>query len=242
MSRAPQLAWIRPGDPPDAFPDPRTALREPDGLLAAGGDLSPARLLHAYRHGIFPWYSAGQPILWWCPNPRAVLYPQAVHISRSLRKALRQQHYEITLDSAFPEVMQACAMARPNQADAGTWITDEMQAAYVELHRLGHAHSIEVWMNERLVGGLYGVALGRIFFGESMFSHRTDASKIALVWLARQLEAWEFQLIDCQITSAHLQSLGSVNIPRDEFLALLDKHAAFEGRVGTWQIDIKPVF
>lgn len=242
MSGVPQLAWIRPNDPPSAFPDPRAALREPDGLLAAGGDLSPARLLYAYRHGIFPWYSAGQPILWWCPNPRAVLYPEAVHISRSLRKALRQRDYDVTLDHAFPDVMRACATARPNQPDAGTWITDEMQAAYIELHRLGHAHSIEVWMNERLVGGLYGVAVGGIFFGESMFSHRTNASKIALVWLAKQLQAWNFQLIDCQIASAHLQSLGSVSIARDEFLGLLDKHAASDGHVGTWQIDIKPVF
>ncbi|HEX6549199.1 MAG TPA: leucyl/phenylalanyl-tRNA--protein transferase, partial [Gammaproteobacteria bacterium] len=227
---------MRPGDPPDAFPDPRTALREPDGLLAAGGDLSPARLLYAYRRGIFPWYSAGQPILWWCPNPRAVLYPQAVHISRSLRKSLRRRDYEVSLDHAFPDVMHACAMARSNQPDAGTWITDEMQAAYIELHRLGHAHSIEVWMNSRLVGGLYGVAVGKIFFGESMFSHRTDASKIALVWLAMQLESWGFELIDCQIASTHLQSLGSVSIPRDEFLALLDRHAATDSRIGTWQL------
>jgi leucyl/phenylalanyl-tRNA---protein transferase len=241
MSGAPQLTWIRPDDPPTAFPDPRTALREPDGLLAAGGDLSPARLLHAYRHGIFPWYGEGQPILWWCPDPRAVLYPEAVHISRSLRKTLRRHNYDVTLDRAFVEVMAACAMARRAHTDVGTWITEDMQRAYAELHRLGHAHSVEVWMSGQLAGGLYGVAMGNVFFGESMFSRYADASKIALVWLARQLEAWGFRLIDCQVASKHLQSLGSVSIPRNEFLVALDHHADARGHVGAWRTEIESV-
>lgn len=242
MNGIPRLAWITPDDTPDTFPDPRTALHEPDGLLAAGGDLSPARLLYAYRHGIFPWYSVGQPILWWCPDPRAVLFPDALHISRSLRKALRRRDYQVTLDRAFPEVMQACAGMRRNQTEPGTWITAAMQLAYNELHRLGYAHSVEVWMEGELVGGLYGIAMGGVFFGESMFSRHTDASKLGLVWLMKQLAAWGFKMLDCQVASTHLQTLGSINIPRNDFLTLLDRYATNSNHAGAWQLDIVSVF
>ncbi|MGH8372803.1 MAG: leucyl/phenylalanyl-tRNA--protein transferase [Gammaproteobacteria bacterium] len=242
VSGAPKLAWIRADDPLDAFPDPRTALREPDGLLAAGGDLSSARLVYAYRHGIFPWYSEGQPILWWCPDPRAVLFPENLHISHSLRKTLRQHHYEVSLDRAFREVVRACAGARRHQPDAGTWITSEMEIAYTGLHQLGHAHSVEVWMDSQLAGGLYGIAIGDIFFGESMFSRQTDASKIALVWLTRQLMTWGIKMIDCQVASTHLQTLGSVNIPRAEFLDLLKRYTSSDRQSGKWQLEVAPVF
>lgn len=242
MSGAPQLAWIRADDPPDSFPDPRTALREPDGLLAAGGDLSPARLLYAYRHGIFPWYNADQPILWWCPDPRTALFPEEIRISRSLRKTLRQHRYEVSLDRAFGEVMQACAGMRHNQPDAGTWITPDMQLAYAGLYQLGYAHSVEIRMNGQLAGGLYGIAIGRVFFGESMFSWHDNASKIALVWLARQLAAWGFAMIDCQVASAHLQTLGSVSIPRIQFLDLLEQHTLSDDEPGHWQLEFEPVF
>jgi leucyl/phenylalanyl-tRNA--protein transferase len=242
VNGGPQLVWIRPDAPPDAFPDPHGALREPDGLLAAGGDLSPARLLYAYRHGIFPWYSEGQPILWWCPDPRAVLIPEALHISGSLRKALRKTAYRVTLDRAFPEIMKSCANASRGSSPPGTWITPEMQSAYTELHHLGHAHSVEVWMDGQLAGGLYGVAMGKVFFGESMFSLRTNASKIALAWLSRQLSAWQYRLIDCQVASPHLESLGSTLISRDDFLRLLDRYAPVQGHTGPWQFDISPVF
>jgi len=242
MSGTPRLAWIDAGDPPGSFPDPNSALRDPDGLLAAGGDLSSARLLYAYRHGIFPWYSQGQPILWWSPDPRAVLLFENLHVSGSLRKTLRRHRYEVTLDRAFAEVITHCANASRGRAEAGTWITPEMKSAYLELHRLGHAHSVEVWMDGALAGGLYGVAMGGVFFGESMFSLRTDASKIALVWLVQQLTAWGYRLLDCQVASEHLHSLGSVSIPRGEFLALLDRYATTGGRGGNWQIEISPEF
>lgn len=242
MSGVPQLAWIQPDDPPEAFPDPCSALHEPDGLLAAGGDLSPTRLLYAYRHGIFPWYNTGQPILWWCPDPRAVLFPDALHISHSLRKTLRRDNYEVTLDRVFRKVMQACADPRQNQSEVGTWITPEMQSAYETLYRLGHAHSVEVWMDDDLAGGLYGVAIGNVFFGESMFSRQTDASKLALVWLTKQLKAWGYRMIDCQVASVHLQSLGSVNIPRIEFLDLLKQHTPSSDKSRHWQLEITSVF
>lgn len=242
MNGTPQLAWINSGDPPETFPDPHTALREPDGLLAAGGDLSPARLLYAYRHGIFPWYSAGQPILWWCPDPRAVMFPDDLRISRSLCKILRRHNYQVTLDRAFVQVMQACAETRRNQPESGTWITPAMQLAYNQLHQLGYAHSAEVWVDGELAGGLYGIAMGSIFFGESMFSRRANASKIALVWLTQQLTAWGYKMLDCQVTSAHLQRLGSVSIPRSEFLTLLRRHATAGGHNSPWQLEIAPGF
>lgn len=206
---------IRPGDPPDAFPPVEHALSEPNGLLALGGDLSPARLLAAYRRGIFPWYSEGQPILWWSPDPRAVFYPEAVRVSHSLGKRLRQGRFEIRVDTAFDTVVQACAAPRAPQE--GTWITGEMAAAYGRLHRLGAAHSVETWEGGDLVGGLYGVALGEVFFGESMFSRQSDASKVALVALARM----GFRLIDAQVPSEHLARMGAVEIPGARFLSHL---------------------
>lgn len=222
-----KLFWIPSGSAPDMFPPVEHALREPDGLLAAGGDLSVDRLLNAYRRGIFPWYSDPQPILWWSPDPRCVIFPGKLHVSRSLRRTLRQSGYEISVDSAFEEVMRACAGPRRTQPDGGTWITNAMQAAYAELHRLGHAHSVEVRMCGELAGGIYGVALGRAFFGESMFSRRPDASKIALAWLAQQLCNWGYELLDCQVRSAHLTRLGAVLIPRSEFIRRL-QHAIGE--------------
>ncbi len=213
------IPFLRPGDPPGAFPPLETALDDPDGLLCAGGDLSPARLLEAYRRGIFPWYSEGQPILWWSPDPRAVLFPGEFRISRSLAKSLRNRGYETRMDQAFADVVARCADAglRPG----GTWITPDMQSAYLQLHRLGHAHSIEVWRAGQLVGGLYGVALGRTFFGESMFSSERDASKVALARLVDESVARGVELIDCQVTSPHLESLGVRCIPRARFSSLL---------------------
>lgn len=235
--RAPPLRWIRPEDPPEAFPDPSVALSDPDGLLAVGGDLSPARLLHAYRYGIFPWYHAEQPILWWSPDPRTVLFPAEMHISRSLQKRLRRGSFEVRFDTAFVEVLQACAGPRPNQPEGGTWISPAMQSAYAEMHRLGAAHSVELWMDGALAGGLYGVAIGRVFFGESMFSRATDASKLALACLARQLEAWDFALMDCQVYSPHLASLGAVELPRSLFLELLARHCAEPAPSLPWRFD-----
>lgn len=233
----PPLCWIRPEDPPEAFPDPALALSDPDGLLAVGGDLSPARLLYAYRHGIFPWYHGDQPILWWSPDPRAVLFPKDIHISRSLRRRITHGGYTMSFDTAFDSVMAACADTRPGQPEGGTWISPAMQAAYGELHRLGHAHSIEIWMAGELVGGLYGIALGRVFFGESMFSRSTDASKLALVCFVRQLDAWGYALIDCQVHSEHLESLGSTLLPRRDFLALLAEHCDAAGHETSWRFD-----
>lgn len=236
--QAPPLHWIRPDDPPEAFPDPLRALHAPDGLLAAGGDLSPPRLLAAYRRGIFPWYSEGQPILWWSPDPRTVLLPAGLHLSRSLRRKLRQRRFTVSFDRAFAEVMAGCAAPRrADSADGGTWITAAMQAAYVELHRLGHTHSLEVWMDGVLVGGLYGLALGRVFFGESMFSRATDASKIALACLARQLHYWDFALIDCQVHSAHLERLGAIRMPRSVFLRRIERFTALPGVRAPWRFD-----
>lgn len=210
------LYWIGEGDPPNAFPPVERAFREPDGLLAAGGDLSSARLLAAYRRGIFPWYESGQPILWWSPDPRMVLFPDELHLSHSLRKTLRRQTFTVTFDAAFNDVIVACANPRPDQG--GTWITPEMRRAYLRLHREGHAHSIEVWRGTNLAGGLYGIRIGRVFFGESMFSRESDASKVALAHLCRH----GYDLIDCQVESPHLRRLGARAIPRHEFLARLD--------------------
>ena len=235
--RTPPLAWIRREDPPEAFPDVRLALKDPDGLLAVGGDLSPARLLYAYRHGIFPWYHEDQPILWWSPDPRAVFFPAEFQVSRSLRRRLKRGGFEVSLDSAFAEVMTACAAPRAQQPEGGTWISPAMQAAYGELHRLGFAHSAEIRMEGALVGGVYGVALGRVFFGESMFSRVTDGSKIALACLARHLARHGFALLDCQVSSEHLQRLGCSLIPRGDFLALLSEHGAGESLTGPWRWD-----
>ena len=204
------------------FPPLAKAMREPNGLLAAGGDLSADRLIQAYRHGCFPWFSEGQPILWWSPDPRTVLFPAELHVSRSLGKLLRKQRYEVSFDRDFAAVIQACAAPR-DYAD-GTWITDDMQKAYIELHARGHAHSVEVWDNGELVGGLYGLAMGQLFFGESMFSRADNASKYGFVTLVRQLQAWGCVLIDCQMPTDHLQSLGARSIPRPVFADYLQKH------------------
>ena len=235
------LRVILPEDPPDAFPDPSLALRDPDGLLAVGGDLSPARLLSAYRHGIFPWYNADQPILWWSPDPRAVLFPAEVHIGRSMRRRMTKGGYSTSFDSAFGAVMEACASPRSSQPVSGTWISTAMQSAYTELHRLGHAHSVEIWMEHELVGGLYGVAIGKVFFGESMFSRRTDASKLALLHLASQLHTWGFALIDCQVYSTHLSSLGSRLIPRSDFLVTLKEHCVAASHPLPWRFDAEVI-
>ena len=215
------IPWL---PPEPLFPPVELALAEPNGLLAAGGDLSPERILAAYRRGIFPWFSAGEPILWWSPNPRMVLFPTELKVSRSLAKVLRNKPYEVTLDTAFGRVIGACA-STPRDGQTGTWITAEMQAAYDRLHELGHAHSIEVWMDGELAGGLYGMALGKAFYGESMFSWRTDASKIALAHLCRHLQRQGFGIIDCQMETTHLASLGARPIPRSEFLAVLGRLA-----------------
>lgn len=199
------------------FPPVERALSEPGGLLAAGGELSPPWLLAAYRRGIFPWFNPGEPILWWSPDPRLVLVPGEIHIGRSLAKTLRQRRFELRFDTAFARVVAACAA--PREPGGGTWITPEMQAAYVRMHELGYAHSVETWVDGELVGGLYGMALGRAFFGESMFSRRSDASKVALAHLARHLERQNFAVIDCQMTTAHLLSLGAREVPRSAFCA-----------------------
>ncbi|MCK0511155.1 leucyl/phenylalanyl-tRNA--protein transferase [Aromatoleum buckelii] len=199
------------------FPPVEQALEDPDGLLAAGGELSPAWLLAAYRRGIFPWYTEDQPILWWSPDPRLVLIPAHLRISRSLRRTLRQQRFEVRFDTAFADVIAACA--EPREPGGGTWISTEIRQAYLRLHELGYAHSVESWVDGTLVGGLYGIALGRAFFGESMFSRRNDASKVALAHLAVHLQRLGFAAIDCQMTTAHLLSLGAEEMPRARFCA-----------------------
>jgi leucyl/phenylalanyl-tRNA--protein transferase len=201
---------------PDRFPDPRQALIEPNGLLAFGGDLSPRRLINAYAHGIFPWFNEGEPILWWSPDPRCVFETEQLRPHRSLRKALRNTAWQVTVDRAFRDVMRACAAPRPGQF--GTWISPAMIDAYSALHQLGHAHSVEVWEHDRLVGGIYGVAIGRLFCGESMFSAKSGGSKVALCALASLLREWDCPLIDAQVSNPHLLSLGAVEIPREIFL------------------------
>lgn len=204
------------------FPPLEKAMRDPNGLLAAGGDLSADRLVQAYRHGCFPWYQQGQPILWWSPDPRTVLLPDELHVSRSLGKVLRQQRYRVTFDQDFGAVIRACAEPR-DYAD-GTWITGSMQAAYIELHARGHAHSVEVWNGDELIGGLYGLAMGQLFFGESMFSRADNASKVGFATLVERLKDWGFALIDCQMPTQHLQSLGARSIPRRVFADYLTNH------------------
>jgi leucyl/phenylalanyl-tRNA---protein transferase len=218
------ITWLSPQDEPEWFPPLEQALDEPAGLLAAGGDLSTTRLLAAYRRGIFPWYSPGQPVLWWSPDPRAVLFPEQFHCTRSLAKTMRNGGFEVGVDRDFCGVIEACAAPRAH--GAGTWITAEMMKAYVELHRRGYAHSIETYESGKLAGGLYGVRLGGVFFGESMFSRRRDASKIALARLAEMCIASGIVVIDCQMASAHLESLGSRPIPRSRFEGLLREHVS----------------
>lgn len=229
------IPWLRPGDP---FPPLSQALREPNGLLAAGGDLSVASLLGAYRRGIFPWFGDADPILWWSPDPRMVLFPAELRVKRSLAKTLRNARYTVTADRAFDQVIDACR--QPRRGQDGTWITASMVAAYRELHRAGHAHSIEVWIDDQLGGGLYGVAIGKAFFGESMFTRVTDASKIALVTLARQLRAWNYGIIDCQMATEHLATFGAREIPRNRFAQMLTELVDYASNSGQWDLDIDP--
>jgi leucyl/phenylalanyl-tRNA--protein transferase len=230
--------WLDPADRSVTFPPTQHALKDPNGLLAVGGDLSPRWLLAAYRQGIFPWFSEGQPILWWTPSPRAVLFPDELRVSRSLAKAVRRDTFQISLDQAFARVVSACA--EPRDDGLGTWITADMHRAYLALHRLGYAHSVESWVGGELVGGLYGVAIGRVFFGESMFTRRTDASKVAFVHLVQQLKRWGFGLIDCQVSTAHLESLGARPIPREQFEGLLDLFAEEPGIPAPWHFEATP--
>jgi leucyl/phenylalanyl-tRNA--protein transferase len=229
------IPWLSNNAP---FPPVKLALRNPNGLLAAGGDLSAARLLEAYRHGIFPWFNPGEPILWWSPDPRMVLIPSEFRVSRSLARVLRKGIYEVRFDSAFEQVMRGCAATRAKYQNGhhGTWIHEDMIAAYCALHRLGYAHSVEVWMEDVLVGGVYGVAIGRMFYGESMFSGVSNASKIALAHLSKQLQRWEFGMIDCQMNTPHLASLGAHEIARDEFIALVQDLVNCEP-ISNWKFD-----
>ena len=226
---------LLPIDPRAPFPDPRGALRVPDGLLAMGGDLSAPRLLNAYRHGIFPWYTEGQPLLWWCPDPRTVFRTEAIVLSSRFRRSLRRCDWIVRADTAFAEVIDACA-AMPRPGQAGTWITGEMREAYVELHRLGHAHSIEVFDQERLVGGLYGVAIGRMFFGESMVSLRSGGSKVALAALCSRLYEWGWPLLDAQVENPHLLSLGAELWPRERFLGAIAPLVVEPSITGDWRM------
>lgn len=237
MDNPVRLHWLDPRDPNQPFPAPNRAMRDPNGLLAIGGDLSVPRLMRAYSGGIFPWYNPNEPILWWCPDPRAVLAPDDFHVSHSLEKRIRKPDYAVSLDRAFADVLDGCTGSR--RGSHGTWLGPDMKRAYLELFAAGHAHSAEVWRDGRLVGGLYGVALGRVFFGESMFSTATDGSKLALYWLCRQLKAWSFELIDCQIASQHLRTLGAAEIPRERFLSRLRTALQHPSRTGTWKYEIE---
>ena len=225
------IPWLGAHDP---FPPVEQAAAEPNGLLAAGGDLSVARLVEAYGNGIFPWFNDDQPILWWSPDPRMVLIPAEMKVSRSLAKTLRNSRFEVRADTAFRDVIQNCSLPRHGQD--GTWITPQMVDAYCELHRNGIAHSVETWLDGELVGGLYGVALGRAFFGESMFTRVSDASKVALAALVRQLEAWGFGLVDCQMNTAHLASFGAREIPRADFTRRLRELIHYPSVPAPWQL------
>tara|TARA_B100000686_G_scaffold334765_1_gene402464 strand:+ start:352 stop:1050 length:699 start_codon:yes stop_codon:yes gene_type:complete len=219
------------------FPPLEDALVEPNGLLAAGGDLSPERMIMAYRCGIFPWFNENDPILWWSPDPRMVLFPNEFKISRSLSKTLRKKNYEIKVDSAFKDVIRSCAAPRKKQS--GTWIHSDMIKAYITLHKMGLAHSVETWIDGKLVGGLYGISHGKIFFGESMFSQIDNASKIAFSYLVKQLEHWGYFIIDCQIKTPHLASFGAREIPRKEFSRILEKSEKYPNHIGKWNFDKK---
>lgn len=222
MSAGHELFYIDPQDPADTFPEPEEAFIEPNGLIAYGGDLSVERLRAAYQRGIFPWYSSGEPILWWTPNPRTVFIPEHIHISRSLQRQLRKSDYRVSFNESFAEVITACAAPRATDPpDSDGWLLPEMRAAYSRLHEAGHAHSVEVWQNERLVGGLYGVDCGQVFSAESMFSRVSNASKIALVELARHLQKKNYHYIDAQVGSAHLYRMGAIDISRDQLLNAL---------------------
>ncbi|HIF51226.1 MAG TPA: leucyl/phenylalanyl-tRNA--protein transferase [Thiotrichaceae bacterium] len=217
-----QLFWVKDNLLAANFPTVDKALRDPDGLLAIGGDLSTQRLLQAYKNGIFPWYNEGQPIMWWSPDPRCVLVPNEIRISRSLKKRLLQNKLKITYNTAFTDVLNACAASRKGVGD--TWITNKIKGAYFSLFKLGYAHSVECWRDNKLVGGLYGLAMGKVFFGESMFSRESDASKTALVHLGQQLDKMNFRLIDCQVHSEHLQTLGAKPMQRELFIQILNNY------------------
>ena len=229
-----RVVWLSPDDPPESFPPVSAALSEPDGLLAAGGDLSAARLLYAYRHGIFPWYEDGQPLLWWSPEPRCVFEPGDFHISRRLRQQLRSTTAEIRVNTAFVDVIQACA--GPRKSEQGTWITSAMKDAYVKLHKDGWAHSIEVWQDDVLSGGLYGIGIGAAFFGESMFSSTANASKMALLYLTNRLADGDLELLDCQLVSGHLVRLGARSISRQAFVQRLDSLCTPEKPLKNWPL------
>lgn len=222
---------------PVAFPPTHLAMTDPDGLLAIGGDLTPEWLLNAYHKGIFPWFNENEPILWWTPNPRSVLFIDSLKVRRSLVKTIRKGHFQVTLDQAFAEVVQNCADI-PRDDQDGTWITNDMFNAYQQLHETGHAHSVEVWQDGDLVGGLYGVAIGQVFFGESMFSKQSDASKIALVALCQQLKDWGFRMIDTQVETAHLKSLGAKLISREHFEGILEEDTQKSQPSTQWQMEI----
>jgi leucyl/phenylalanyl-tRNA---protein transferase len=226
------IPWLGLKDP---FPPVERALVEPNGLLAAGGDLSPERLLDAYARGIFPWFNDEDPVLWWSPDPRMVLFPGELHLSRSLRRTIRSREFTVTFDRAFNDVMEGCASPRASQD--GTWITTDMMRAYARMAELGHAHSVEAWAGGELAGGLYGVAVGRVFYGESMFSRQSNASKVAVSWLARQLDRWQFELIDCQMSTEHLASLGAREVPRSDFLRRLKQGTALPPVPLPWMIE-----
>lgn len=228
-----QLTLLDPDHPQQAFPPLHKALRDPNGLLAFGGCLSPQRIVNAYRHGVFPWFNPGEPILWWSPDPRLVLFPEHLNISRSLAKTLRKQLFQIRYDSAFRQVITACAA--PRSGSLGTWITDDILQAYLTLHHLGIAHSFEAWQDDQLVGGLYGIAIGQVFFGESMFHRKTDASKVVFAHLVQQLSDWGYRLIDCQVRSEHLVSLGAEDIPRGRFAELLNEYCDRSTSPEAWQ-------
>ncbi|THB72410.1 MAG: leucyl/phenylalanyl-tRNA--protein transferase [Gammaproteobacteria bacterium] len=230
-----ELYWIDPSYPADHFPDLRYALTEPNGLLAFGGDLSTERLIAAYERGIFPWYSKDEPILWWSPDPRSVIFPEQFKPSRSLKKTIRKRHFNLTIDTCFADIIKRCSEPRSYSTD--TWITQEMMDAYIQLNEYKIAHSVEVWRQDELVGGLYGVSLGKAFFGESMFSMATDASKVALAYLVEQLKLWGFKLIDCQVSSDHMASLGAIDISRDEFMRLLSTDCSGRTRLDDWKFD-----
>ncbi|HSG59062.1 MAG TPA: leucyl/phenylalanyl-tRNA--protein transferase [Woeseiaceae bacterium] len=234
-----RVTWLAPTDAPQAFPDVSRALREPDGLLAAGGDLSSERLIEAYRRGIFPWYEQGQPILWWSPDPRCILWPADLHISRRLRKEIRSTSLTVRYNQAFADVIRACA--GPRRYQSGTWITPDMMAAFERLHGEGWAHSVEIWDRQRLVGGLYGLAVGKAFFGESMFSSTPNASKLALLALTRHMLARGIEILDCQVVSPHLDTLGATTMPRGEFAALLDNICASPVQLTDWPPDAHAV-
>jgi leucyl/phenylalanyl-tRNA--protein transferase len=223
------LAWLDRADP---FPPVERALKDPNGLLCAGGDLSMERLLQAYRHGVFPWYSGGEPVLWWSPDPRMVLHCDELKVSRSLAKSVRNKGYDVRVDTAFPDVLTGCA--GPRKGEPGTWLGDDMRSAYLALHRAGYAHSFETWRGDDLVGGLYGVAIGRMFYGESMFSRATDASKVALVALVHTVKERGFPLIDCQMNTELLASMGAREIPRSAFLRALSALVHYAEPPGKW--------